>query len=262
MTTSALSRRKIRMITPVPVPSEAHPLFYGQVPDSFVRSGTDIEFDFAREGGFLVDSYYDSALASVFVLEAAQKAEQEGCDAVCVMTVTDTGLDAVRSRLSIPVVGAGLSSFLLACDLANRFSIITLWDRWRPTYKKNLKLYGLENHLASVRDINTHPNLEALLTGKEEVVFTALEQAAKQAIEEDGAEAIVLGSTTMYQSHQYLAERLNVPVINPALVAYMACENLLDLSLTHSRTAYMAPENLNDDLLSGIASRYPGSTTV
>lgn len=256
MSDARQKNRRIRVITPVPVPPVAHPLFTGQIPAEFVSPGTTLEFAFAREGGFFLDSYYDSALASVFVLEEAQKAEAEGCDAVCVCTMTDTGLEAVRSRLSIPVVGAGMSSFLLACSLGDRFSIITLWDRWIPPYKKNLRQYGLLDRLASVRHINTHPNLEALLTGKEEVVFGALEKAARQAIDEDGADVIVLGSTTMYQSHRYLTEKLDVPVVNPALVGVQACENLLNLGLTHSKRSYVEPEFKNDALLSVVPSRF------
>lgn len=94
--------------------------------------------------------------------------------------MTDTGLDAVRSRLTIPVVGAGQSSFLLACNLGARFSIVTPWDRWTQAYKKTLQRHRLMGRLASVRHINTHPILEELLHGKEEVVFDALEKVAKK----------------------------------------------------------------------------------
>ncbi|CAB1368448.1 aspartate/glutamate racemase family protein [Denitratisoma oestradiolicum] len=256
MTHSSKRPRRIRVITPVPVPHQAHPLFCGQIPEDSRRPGTILEFAFAREGGHFLDSHYDSALATVFVLEQAQQAEDDGVDAVCISTMTDTGLEAVRSRLSIPVVGAGLSSFLLACNLGDRFSIITLWQRWVPFYYKNLKQYQLDARLASVRHINTHPNLEALLTGKEEVVFATLEKAARQAIDEDGADVIVLGSTTMYQSHQYLSQKLNVPVVNPALVGVQACESLLDLSLSHSKACYVEPEFRNDRLLSAVPSRF------
>lgn len=248
--------RRIRIISPVPVPEAGRPLFRNQIPAHMVRSNTTLEFSFAREGGYFLDSHYDSALATVFVLEQAQQAEAEACDAACINTMTDTGLDAARSLLNIPVVGAGMSAYLLACSLGEKFSIITLWSRWVPFYHKNLKQYGLETRLASVRHINTHPNLEALLTGKEDVVFSALEKAANQAIEEDGAEVIVLGSTTMYQSHQYLSEKLSVPVVNPALVGVQACEALLDLDLRHSKRCYEPPEFRNDQLLSVVPSRF------
>jgi allantoin racemase len=248
--------RSFLMILPVPVPPAGEALLKMQLPPGIVRPGTRVSFRFPREGGTVLDSWYEDTLAAAFVLEAAQTAEQEGFDAVCINTVTDTGLEAVRSRLAIPVVGAGEASFLTACSLASRFSILTLWDRWTPAYRKVLTRHGLAGRLASVRHIDTRPDLEALLTGKEEVVFAALEKAACRAIEEDDAEAIVLGSTTMYQSHRYLAKRLPVPVVNPALVGYLHCESLLDLGLAHSKRSFPAPQVLNDGVLRAVPSRF------
>jgi allantoin racemase len=249
-------KRRILMVLPVPVPDVAQDLFVAQIPDTVKRAGTELDFTFAREGARILDSYYEDVLASAFILDAVHAAEDDGYHAVCIDTVTDTGIEAVRSRLGIPVVGAGESSFLLAASLAGRFSIVTLWDRWTPAYRKVLARHGLQRRLASVRDINTRPDLEELLTGKEDVVFQALEKAAHQAIEEDGAGAIVLGSTTMYQSHRYLADRLPVPIINPALVGYLQCEYLLDLGLTHSKRSFPSPEVLNDGVFSAVRSRF------
>ena len=65
---------------------------------------------------------------------------------------------------------------------------------------------------------------------------------------------IVLGSTTMHQSHAYLSERLPVPVINPGLVSYKLCELMLSLGLKPSRKAYPAPHNLNDDAFGAFSS--------
>jgi allantoin racemase len=244
------------MVLPVPVPEVGRGLFRSQIPAEIKRPGTEIEFAFPREGGTLLGSYYEDALSAAFVLETSHAAEDDGFHAVCINSVTDTGIEAVRSRLAIPVVGAGETSFLTACALANRFSILTLWDRWTPAYRKVLARHGLLDRLASVRHINTRPDLQALLTGKEDVVFGALEAAARSAIEDDGAEAIVLGSTTMYQSHQHLSTRLPVPVVNPALVGYLQCENLLDMSLSHSKLSYPAPEVLNDAALSAVPGRF------
>jgi allantoin racemase len=244
------------MLLPVPAPQAAHALFAGQVPDSLKRAGTTLDFVFPREGARILDSYYEDVLASAFILEAASKAESGGYDAVCIDTMTDTGIEAVRSRLRIPVAGAGESSMLLAASLAGKFSIVTLWDRWNPGYRKVLARHGLEHRLASIRDIDTRPDLDELLTGKEEIVFKALEEAALMAIEADGAAAIVLGSTTMYQSHRYLAERLPVPVINPALVGYLQCEYLLDLGVAHSKRSFPAPEVLNDGVFGAVPDRF------
>jgi Asp/Glu/hydantoin racemase len=62
------------------------------------------------------------------------------------------------------------------------------------------------------------PDNQGLLGGKEEDIFPLLLSAARQCIEEDGAQVILLGSTTMHQAHTYLSEHLNVPIINPGPV--------------------------------------------
>jgi allantoin racemase len=98
-----------------------------------------------------------------------------------------------------------------------------------------------------MRSIKTRPDLSELLSGKEEVVFKKLEKESLEAIEEDGADVIVLGSTTMHQSHGYLKERLPVPVINPGLIMYKLCEVYLELGLPHSKHAFPTPEIPKDE---------------
>ncbi|MCT7085154.1 aspartate/glutamate racemase family protein, partial [Salmonella enterica] len=88
---------------------------------------------------------------------------------VCVNTVSDSGLSALRSRLSIPVLAPGIAAFHTACMLGQKFSILTMWPRWYPLYRKTLKEYGLEARLASIRSIDVRPDTQALLEGKEEV---------------------------------------------------------------------------------------------
>ena len=63
------------------------------------------------------------------------------------------------------------------------------------------------------------------MNGKEDKIFPALVKLAQRCIEEDRAEVIVLGSTTMHQAHAYLAERLPVPVINPGPLSYKIAES-------------------------------------
>ena len=76
------------------------------------------------------------------------------------------------------------------------------------------------------------------MNGKEDEIFPALATLAERCVEEDRAEVILLGSTTMHQAHAYLAERLPVPVINPGPLSYKIAESLLGLGLSHSRAAY------------------------
>ena len=127
---------KIKMILPVPIPPEALAAFEAQVPVSLQRPDLQIDFCAAKGGGKILDSYYEMALADAFVLEAGLCAESEGYDAVCINSMSDSGLSALRSRLNIPVVGPGQACFLTAAMLGHRFSVVTMWDRWKPLYRK------------------------------------------------------------------------------------------------------------------------------
>ena len=101
--------------------------------------------------------------------------------------------------------------------------------------------------MASVRSVNIPPDVEALLEGKEDEVFSKLTDAGMKAIEEDGADVIVLGSTTMHQAAEHLTENLPCPVINPGPTAVKIAEAIVELGLTHSKVAFPTPGTLQDE---------------
>lgn len=185
------------------------------------------------------------------VFQAGISAEDDGFAAVVVDTVSDSGVRALRSRLSIPVLGPGEAAFHMAMALGKRFSILTMWRAWIPLYEKTLTEYGLWDRVASIRHIDTRPDVTDLLAGKEEMIFEALRAEALRAIEDDGADVVVLGSTTMHQSAAWLARRLPVPVINPGLIAWKQAETMLTLGLSHSKRAFPAPEQGRDAEIRG-----------
>lgn len=208
-----------------------------------VRLGAGIEFDFrpVRVAPANYSSEHDSMLADLSILDAGRNAEAEGYSAVCIDTMSDSGLNALRSVVSIPVIGPGRASMLMATLLGERFSIVIMWDRWRYLYRKSVAELGFQQRCASVRSIDVQPDHQALLAGKEEQVFPLLLDAAMKCIQEDGAHVILLGSTTMHEAHAYLADRLPVPVINPGPLTYKLAETALGLGLSHSAKAYPPP---------------------
>ncbi len=230
--------KKVLVLVPFPMSEENRDLRRLQV--NAVDLGPEISFDFrstrAAPRNYISGS--DMALAEIGMLEAGLEAEAEGYDAVCIDTMSDSGVAALRSELSIPVIGPGRAAVLTAMMLGNRFSVITMWERWRHLYEKSLSELGLAHACASIRSLDIAPDNQTLLAGKEEDIFPALKSLADKCITEDRAQVIVLGSTTMHQAHSYLSERLSVPVINPGPLSYKIAQSLLDLDLTHSRAAY------------------------
>jgi allantoin racemase len=232
---------KVLVVVPFPMTEEQLALRRSQM--QAVRLGPDIEFDFrpvkAAPSNYV--SHHDYILADAGILEAGLRAQEQGYSAVCIDTMSDSGMAGLRSMLDIPVIAPGRASMLMALMLGERFSVITMWQRWKPLYTKHLAELGIQHKCASIRAADLTPDSRNLLSGKESDVFPLLEEQGRKAIEEDGADVLLLGSTTMHQAHAYLAERLPVPVINPGPLTYKLAELALGLGLKHSRKAYPKP---------------------
>ena len=207
-----------------------------------------------RGSATVVDGYYEDLIFEMYIVEAGLRSEDEGFDAMIMDTASDSGLYALRSRLSIPVMGPGIVSYCVAAMLGKRFSIITMWDKWLHLYEKNLDTYKLGDKCASIRHIGMRPDLTELLSGKESEVGKRLEVEARRAIDDDGADVIILGSTTMHQAGAYLSEVLPVPVVNPGPVAVKITQALVELGLSHSKAAFPSPETLQDEKFFSLAA--------
>ena len=243
-----------KILTIVPFAMSPDNLLLRQQQLQGLQFGPDLQFEYrsVKAGPVNYSSHHDFVLADASIFEAGCRAQQEGFAAVCIDTMSDSGVAALRSVLDIPVFGPGKVSMLSALMLGDRFSILTMASRWKPLYKKALDELGMHHKCASVRAIEVSPDNQALLSGKEEEVFPLLEAAAMKAIEIDGADVIILGSTTMHQAHAHLQARLPVPVINPGPLSYKIAESMLALGHTHSRTAYPRPMHPRLDMLTAM----------
>jgi Asp/Glu/hydantoin racemase len=241
--------KRVLVVVPFAMSSDNLLLRQAQLQGLSFGDGIRFEYRAVRAGPMNYASHHDFVLADAANFEAGCRAQQEGFDAVCIDTMSDSGVAALRSVLDIPVFGPGRTSMLMALTLGDRFSILTMASRWKPLYKKALDELGLHHKCASVRAIEVTPDNQNLLSGKEEDVFPLLEAAGRRAIEQDGAEVLILGSTTMHQSHAWLSARLPVPVINPGPLSYKIAESALALGLRHSRVGYAAPMHPRLDML-------------
>jgi allantoin racemase len=238
---------RIKYIVPFPFDEVGLANRAAQLPDELRTPGVDYEFVPVRNSCHNADSAYELLILDAYIAEAGLNSEEEGYDAVVMDTVSDSGLAALRSRLSIPVLGPGLVQQHVAAMLGRKFSILTMWERWRPLYEKTMAEYGTRHYCASIRSIGVRPDQEQLLAGKEEVVFAALEREGRAAIEDDHADVLLIGSTTMHQSVEHLRRTLGVPVVNPGPLAIKLAELFVTLGLSHSKQAYPSPEVVQDE---------------
>ena len=236
-----MTMQKVLVIVPFPMSSDNLQLRQQQLQGLQFGDALQFEYRPVKAGPVNYSSQHDFVLADASIFAAGCRAQEQGYAAVCIDTMSDSGVAALRSVLDIPVFGPGKVSMLTALMLGDRFSILTMASRWKPLYKKALDELGLHHKCASVRAIEIPPDNQNLLSGKEEEIFPLLEAAAHLAIEVDGAEVLILGSTTMHQAHGYLQQRLPVPIINPGPLSYKIAEAMLALGHSHSRIGYPKP---------------------
>ena len=199
--------------------------------------GTEVEVICLPHGPVSIESSYDEALAAPYIVEEVKRAEEEGFDAISLDCAMDTVVRASREAVSIPVTSAGESSYLLALGLCSKFSVITVLKSTADAIKENIRKYGFENRVASVR----YAHIPVLDLADEQKAFDAISKEAKIAIEHEGAEAIVLGCTGMSSLTQRLQRSLGVPVIDPAVAALKLAETYVAMGLSPSKAAYEAP---------------------
>jgi allantoin racemase len=245
---------KILVINPFPLDDEGVKRRAAQTGHVELDPETELVFRPVKIGPTSFMSPHDWLVMDLGIYEAGLTAEEEGFDAVVIDTMSDSGMAALRSVLSIPVVGPGKASMLYALTLGAKFSVLAQWKPALPRYAKVIRDYGFERQCASVRSFDVEPDFVNLTEGKEDATFPVMLEVAMRCVEEDGADVICLGSTTMHQAAAFLAERLPVPLINPGPFSYKLAETLVGLGLTHSRRAYPVPTERKDELVHAIVA--------
>lgn len=189
-------------------------------------------------GPVSIEGYYDEALAVPGLLIEIGKAERSGADAAIIACFDDTGLDAARTLAGIPVIGICEAACATAALLAKRFSVVTTLERSRVPVEELCRRYGMAER-ASVRAANIAVlSLEDPNSGARD----RLRSEIAAAIDEDKAEAIVLGCAGMADLARTLQSEFGIPVIDGVGAAVKQAEALVGLGLTTSkRGAYASP---------------------
>lgn len=210
---------------------------------SWAFPGTQAQAVDVDNGVFSIESAYEELIAAPAGIDRIRQLETEGADATIIGCFGDPGLEAARELVTIPVIGPGESSMLLAAQLGHRFSVLAVFDSLAATHRGQAFRAGVLDKLASVRGIGV-PVLE--LMTEPEATFTKIVEMGRKAMDDDGAEALVFGCMTMafLDIAPRLSDTLGIPVINPAQAALKAAETLVSAGLSHSKKAWPLPPKL------------------
>jgi allantoin racemase len=205
------------------------------------RPGTDIEAVNPADGPVSIEGYVDEAYSVPGLLAEIRRAQAGPLppDAVVVACFDDTGLEAARCVADGPVIGIGEAAFHAASFLAHRFSVVTTLSRSIAAIETNLVKYGLDRRCARVRASEV-PVLE--LDDPASDARARISAEIARALEEDGAEAIVLGCAGMADLAKALSQAHGVPVVDGVAAAVATAEALVGLGLaTSRRSSYARP---------------------
>lgn len=206
---------------------------------TFAATGTFVDARSPTSGTPSVESHVEEAIAAIGVMEEIVKGGQDGVDAYVIACFGDTGVAAARELTSAPVVGMTEAAFFTASLLAARFTVITLPPRTRIHTERVLRETGMGERCAAVRAIDV-PVLD--LEDEEEAVGAAFLEAARRALDEDHAEAIVLGCAGLTNLVEPLTRELGVPVIDGVMAGLKMAEGLVSLGLgTSKRSSFAYP---------------------
>jgi allantoin racemase len=201
------------------------------------RPDTEITAVNPAFGPASIEGYYDEAFSLPGLLEEIGKAPD--ADAFIIACFDDTGLEAARCATSAPVIGIGEAAFHMAGLVAEKFSVVTTLSRSIVPIERNLSKYGLAARCARVRAA------EVPVLALEEEGSPArqrIEAEIGRALDEDGAEAIVLGCAGMADMAKALGETFGVPVLDGVACAVALAESAVRIGLrTSKRNTYAPP---------------------
>lgn len=186
------------------------------------RPDTELVAATARFGVPYISARSEAALAAHALLELLA-AYAGRVDAVVVAAFVDPVVPPARELMPVPVVGLAEAAIHLACLIGGPFAVIGLGPRTRSNVSEMVRRIGLAERCAGARWLDlTGPQLVADPTAAED----AVRAACLRTIEEDGAEALVLGGAAFAGMAERLATELPVPVIAPIRAAVGIAEVL------------------------------------
>jgi allantoin racemase len=202
------------------------------------RNTTELIGVTAARGVSSVESHVDEVLAALSVLEEVERLESQPDrpDAYVVACFGDTGVPGAREAARGPVVGMSEAAMMSAVLIAHRFAIITMPRRTRQQSDSVVRALGLE-HRCSVRVVDEP------VSGVEKGSLQLLDRFVAEgrlALENDAAEAIILGCAGLADLVGPLERALGVPVIEGVAAGVTMAEGLLAQSLGTSRVSTWA----------------------
>jgi allantoin racemase len=193
--------------------------------------GIELELYRMRIPGF-ARTPYDHLFVEIAYVDAAERAEADGCDGVVLDTFADYGIERMRHSVSLPIFGAGEEGIAVAAERGGTFSIVTVWPRSLEfIYRERLAACRGGDRCAGVHYFSEEAELELVadvrgvaqrMNRHDATLVEQLAGAFRSAIADDGSKAVLCGCTCMSPIADRLQELCDFAVIDSSRVGAMA----------------------------------------
>ena len=210
-----------------------------------VGTGTEVDvISLDGDGPSHVEYNAFESLMLPQLLRTVRWAEESGYDATVIGSFYDPALRAAREITDRMVVVAPAHSALsVAGSLGERFSILVGRKKWIPEMAENVHRCGASEQVVSWRvlEMGVDDFQQDTAVTEERIMGEA-----RKAVEQDGADVIILGCTVEFGFFQTVQDELGVPVIDATVAPLKHAEHLVDsvrrFGWTHSkRVGYDGP---------------------
>jgi allantoin racemase len=219
-----------------------------------VAPGTELIGVSPAMGPPSIEGWYDEAMALPGMLAEVEAGEREGVDGYVIACFGDPGLYAARELARGPVIGIAEAAMHMASCIAPAFSVVTTLARTRGMAWHLAERYGMKRFCRNVRACDIAV-LDLDRPGSD--ARRVITEECRRALDEDGAEAIVLGCAGMVDLCHAIEDSIGSPVVEGVTAAVKWVEALVTLRLaTAKRGEYARPlVKQYDGALAGFSPR-------
>jgi allantoin racemase len=218
----------------------------------------------ATHGQWPVETKEEFMMVGVNRLPLVREACESGrYDAIVLLGGGDPGYPEAREigrRYGIPVTSCAHAQMHIATTQGHRFSIVDISETHNAQMANLVVQYRFTEHCASIRNVNfplprpAHQGNQSIaqekalaLSGQPSAMLTASLDASEAAIEEDGAESIILGCSASYWMRPFLQQGLkergwSIPVLDGYSSAVALAKLFVSLGLDASGIAFPADQ--------------------
>ena len=209
------------------------------------RPDTVVEVVRLENGPSSIESATDGAMSTPLLLDRIRWANQEDFDAVIVACFSDPGLEPAREVSDVLVLGIQQTTLAVATMLGHKYTILTPLSSRIASKEQDVRRFRMDASCASVRALDLSVSQTE---GDPELTKRRVKEVARAAIEQDGAEVIILGCAGMAGYSEDIERELGLVVLDPTSVTLKVAEGLAELEIRHSKRGlfHTPPERSQD----------------